>query len=321
MAASTSEQYRNFAEKYARGTSPTYERLAHTVAADSAMIELIDQLPPLKRQPNLLFGAARYLGGPVGDPAAFSDWVRDHWTEVSDVMRNRRTQTNEAGRCAVLLPVLAQLPQPLALLEVGASAGLCLYPDVYRYRYGAHVVGPASGPVELACAVKGDVPLPEQVPTVTWRAGLDLNPIDLTDDDALRWLDALIWPEHHERSARLHAAAAAIRSDPPDIRRGDLLTDLPALAAEAPADATLVVFHSAVIAYVDPTARATFESAVRQLPGHWISNESLNVFPHITAQARLPADAAGSFLLALDGHPVALTEQHGRSITWLGPSA
>ncbi len=39
---------------------------------------------------------------------------------------SKRTQTNEPGRCAVLLPLLAALPQPLALLEVGASAGLCL---------------------------------------------------------------------------------------------------------------------------------------------------------------------------------------------------
>ena len=36
----------------------------------------------------------------------------------------RRTQTNEPARCAVLLPALAQLPQPLALIEAGASAGL-----------------------------------------------------------------------------------------------------------------------------------------------------------------------------------------------------
>jgi hypothetical protein len=47
----------------------------------------------------------------------------------------RRTQTNEPARCATLLPLLALLPQPLALLEIGASAGLCLLPDLYSYKY------------------------------------------------------------------------------------------------------------------------------------------------------------------------------------------
>ena len=32
-------------------------------------------------------------------------------------------------------------------------------------------------------------------------------------------------------------------------------TDLPALAAQAPAEATLVVYHSAVLAYVTPVPR------------------------------------------------------------------
>ena len=44
-------------------------------------------------------------------------------------MRARRTQTNEPARCAVLLPALAQLPEPLALVDVGASAGLTMLFD------------------------------------------------------------------------------------------------------------------------------------------------------------------------------------------------
>jgi hypothetical protein len=48
-------------------------------------------------------------------------------------MLAQSTQTNEPGRCAALLPMLARLPEPLALLEVGASAGLCLLPDFYTY--------------------------------------------------------------------------------------------------------------------------------------------------------------------------------------------
>ncbi|MFE1255308.1 DUF2332 family protein, partial [Streptomyces fungicidicus] len=74
---------------------------------------------------------------PCPKPSAreFLTWVVRHWGQVSSLMLARMTQTNESARCATLLPVLAALPQPLALIEVGASAGLCLYPDRYRYRY------------------------------------------------------------------------------------------------------------------------------------------------------------------------------------------
>ena len=135
--------YAEFATREAHGVSPTYERLAHAVAADTGLLARLGGLPPARQQPNLLFGVVRLLGGPVGDPAGFRDWTLAHWPAVEAEMRSRATQTNEPGRCAVLLPVLAALPQPLALLEVGASAGLCLYPDRYAYRYGGHTVGPA----------------------------------------------------------------------------------------------------------------------------------------------------------------------------------
>ncbi|HEX6872202.1 MAG TPA: DUF2332 domain-containing protein, partial [Micromonosporaceae bacterium] len=213
MGLDVSAWYDAFARREVRGQSPTYERLARAVAADLHVLALLDQLPEPKRQPNLFFAAARHLGAPLADPAGFLAWVAEHWEGVAQTMRDRRTQTNEVGRCATLLPVLAGLPQPLALLEVGCSAGLCLYPDAYRYRYGDHLVGSPTSAVELACQPSGPVPLPERLPNVVWRAGLDLNPLDVRDDDDLRWLEALVWPEQSGRLARLWAAAGIARRD------------------------------------------------------------------------------------------------------------
>src|SRR6266498_1914223 len=167
-----------FAEREARGVSSTYERLSLAVARDDEVLALLGTLPPAKRQPNLLFGVVRLLGGPVDDPAAFHEFTVRNWPAVEAELRIRATQTNEAGRCALLLPVLAALPQPLALLEVGTSAGLCLYPDRYTYRYNDDMVG-SDGPV-LECTATGMVP-PTGLPAVVWRAGLDLNPLDVTD--------------------------------------------------------------------------------------------------------------------------------------------
>ncbi|WP_410820857.1 DUF2332 domain-containing protein [Micromonospora sp. 050-3] len=309
----TAEAYATFGSYEARGVSATYERLSQAVARDDDLLTLLDGLPPAKRQPNLLFGVVRWLGGPVDDPAAFHEYVVTHWPAIETQMRVRATQTNEAGRCAVLLPVLAALPQPLALLEVGASAGLCLYPDRYAYRYGDHRVG--SGELVLDCAANGLVP-PARVPQVVWRAGLDLNPLDVNDPDDVSWLDGLIWPEHAHRRARLRAAAAVAAADPPLLVRGDLVDDLPALAARAPTDATLVVFHTSVLYQVPPPRRDAFVRLVRELPGHWVANEEPEVLRY-GGLPNPPSDALHN-VLALDGKPLAWARGHGQALTWFG---
>src|SRR5260370_37467954 len=63
----------------------------------------------------------------------FDRAFRENADAIAEVMLTRTTQTNEPGRCATLLPALAQIEGPLALIEVGASAGLCLLPDAYGY--------------------------------------------------------------------------------------------------------------------------------------------------------------------------------------------
>jgi hypothetical protein len=306
----TAAAYVEFATLEARGVSPAYERLALEVARDDELVALVDTLPLAKRQPNLLFGAVRLLGGPVEDPDAFRDFVVASWAAIEPEIRARATQTNEAGRCAVLMPVLATLPQPLALLEVGASAGLCLYPDQYGYRYGDRLVG--SGEPVLECELTGAVP-PDEPPEVVWRAGLDLNPLDVTDPADVAWLEALIWPEHAHRRARLRAAAAVAAADPPLLVRGDLVDDLPALAAQAPAEATLVVFHTSVLYQVSPDRRAAFVDVVRDLPGHWIANESPRVLD-LEGLPDPPWDSA-VHLLALDQQPLAWCRPHGQGMS------
>ena len=309
----TAAAYAEFAAREARGISPAYERLSIAVSRDDEVLSLLGLLPPAKRQPNLLFGVVTFLGGPVDDPAAFHDYAAANWPAIEAQLRTRATQTNEAGRCAILLPVLAALPQPLALLDVGASAGLCLYPDRYSYRYGDHLIG--AGDPLLECAATG-MGLPAGLPEVVWRAGLDLNPLDVTDPADLAWLDALIWPEHAHRRARLRAAAALAAAEPPLLVRGDLVDDLPALAAQAPADATLVVFHTSVMYQVPPPRREAFIRTVRALPGHWIANEDPDVLTYPALPD--PPDGALRSVLALDGTPLAWTRSHGQAMTWFG---
>jgi Uncharacterized protein conserved in bacteria (DUF2332) len=303
--------YTEFAIREARGVSPTYERLSLAISSDGELLTLLGGLPVTKQQPNLLFGVVRFLGGPVDDPGAFHDFTLANWPAVEAELRTRAVQTNEAGRCALLVPVLAALPQPLALLEVGAAAGLCLYPDRYSYRYGSHTVG-SDGPA-LDCDATATA-LPDRLPEVVWRAGLDLNPLDVNQPADVAWLEALIWPEHVHRRARLHAAAAIVAADPPTLVCGDLADDLPALAALAPADATLVVFHTSVLYQVTAARRAAFTEAVCGLAGHWIAVEPPDVLTYPGLPA--PPDDALHNVLALDGRPLAWTRSHGQAMVW-----
>lgn len=317
-AAPTAERYRVFAEVEARGMSAAYEAWALGVAGDPTTVALIDELPSPKRQPNLVFSAARFQGAPAGPYHLFRDWLHAHWIEVRATALSHATQTNEAARCALHVPALAGIEGPIALLEVGASAGLCLYPDRYSYRYSGHPrLDPAGGPspVVLDCAVDELVPVPDRLPEVAWRGGIDLNPLDVRHPDDLAWLDALVWPEHDDRRDRLQAAAAIAASDPPRIVAGDLDAELDAVAAEAPAGATLVVFHTAVLMYLDGPARARFVDHVRRLPGHWLSVEARTVTPGIRVRD-VPNDSS-DLVVALDGVQVAWAQPHGRAIRWV----
>ena len=99
-----------------------------------------------------------------------------------------------------------------------------------------------------------------------------------------------------------------------DAEYSALLTGLPALAARAPADATLVVYHSAVLAYVAPEDRQQFAAVVRGLRAVWLSNEAPGVVPGVP----VPPHQGAPFVLARDGRaPLALADGHGTWLQWL----
>lgn len=314
-------RYIRFAEREASGRSPLYEALARGVAANADALRFLATLPPQKQQPNLLFAAMRHL---FGVPADWQHFLRNLMADpeaVRAVMLARATQTNEPARCATLLPVLARLPQPLALLEVGASAGLCLLPDLYGYDFPGQTILPEqmdAPPPVFACAADRATPIPRTMPRIVWRAGLDLNPLDARDPDHTGWLEALVWPEQTHRLANLRAALRIAAKCQPRIVRADLLSDgLVQLCHDAPRDATLVIFHTAVLAYVaDRVARRAFVDRVRSLCPYWIANESPRGFPE-GGDGNECGDTSGRFLLSVNGLPAAWTDPHGAAMEWI----
>lgn len=314
------ERYREFAEHEAKGLSSLYAELARAVAESDELLRFIAGLPGSKQQPNLVFAAVRHLYGTPGDPRQLSELVERHADTIRHVILQRRTQTNEPARCATLLPVLARLPEPLALIEVGASAGLCLLPDRYAYDYGRGRLEPVSTggphPPTFRCEANEGTPIPDRIPRVVWRAGLDLNPLDVSDPEQAAWLETLVWPGREARAERLRAAIRVAHQFPALVTRGDLLNDVPALVDRAPKDATLVIFHSAVLPYVAGEDRERFSRMVADLGAIWISNESPAALPWVAAKLE-SAPPENRFLLSVNGEPVALTGPHGQSVDWL----
>ncbi len=311
--------YERWAAVEAESRSPRYAEWARGVAADPALCAAIAELEPGKRQPNLLFAAARFEGVPIAPWIDVRDMVVGAWQGIRATMLARMTQTNEARRMATMLPAIAHLRGPIALVEVGAAAGLCLYPDRWRYRFGpGKYVGDAALPLLETQASPG-TPLPERPPTIAWRGGLDLQPLDPGEPGTKGWLEALVWPDatggvDGARVDRLRTALAIARREPAHLRRGDLTADTRALVAEAAQHApTVVVWHSAVLAYVPAFERAAFADLMGELPVTWVANEGA------TLEIGPPAPWAGpgDFVLRRDAQPIAVTDPHGAAVTWI----
>jgi hypothetical protein len=320
------EKYRLFAERECKDYSPAYYHLALEIADDPEVLSFVAQQPVT--QPNLLFASVQYLTGPEHMPlssAALRGFLQRHGDAVAALMRDRRTQTNEVGRCATVLPAMPT--GRIALVEVGASAGLCLLLDKYHYDYGFAQVGDPDAHVHLQCKAQGPVPVPVTMPDIVWSRGVDLNPLDVRCEDDARWLLACVWADHPERRQHLEAALSVARQHSPWVIAGDVSTELPALLTEAPREAQLVVFHSATLPYLseehrdDLTRILTAESRRRNIV--WISNKACGLISEFAEMA--PKGTRRAFLLGKtilsEGRRVdallALAHPHGAELEWL----
>ena len=349
-----------FAVEQCRGYSPLYERICEAVPRDDAVLDLCLAAPPFGRQPNVLLAAVHdlvlrgldhplaevYASATAGDQhprhdevgTLFCDVVRTNADDVGATLAVRRTNTNECGRSAVLVPGLRwladRLGEPVALLDVGTSAGLNLRLDRYRLDYGAlGTTGPAGSPVVVECRAGGDVPIRSEPPAIAGRAGLDRAPVDLADPDEARWMLACVWPDTG-RLDRTRAAIELAHEHPVEVLAGDAVDDLPAAVALLPPDVPLVVTTSWVLAYLRRTDRKRFVDALaaqsRHRPVGWLSAEGPGVIDGLPDPPAVPTGEedegversllgahrfAGGALV--DATLLATCHPHGRELTWL----
>jgi hypothetical protein len=295
-----------FADQECGDYAPFYARLAHGIARDPALLTIASCARTGQQVPNLMLAAVHYLllrgadhvlsafypsltslaAVPSGDPMpAFRAFCREHRTALIELISTRLVQTNEPGRCAILLPSFAAVfrlagRRPLGLIEVGASAGFNLFFDRYGYDYGeGRSAGDPRSSIRFACALRGELlpPIQAGIPPVAARMGIDLNPVHAADPQATLWLRALVWPEHPARAAVLQRVLALARDNPPPLIAGDALEVLPQAVADAPTDAALCVFHTATLAHFPHEARERFQTLIPELARRrelfWLSGE------------------------------------------------
>ncbi len=315
------ERYDRFAREEAPTRSPLYAAWAAGVASDARLQQLIATLPATRRQPPLVFAITRMLGAPESDVASWTRWVLAHREELVREVANRGLQTNEPLRCAALLPALSAIAGPIALVELGASAGLCLHLERYSYRYGA---GPTLDPPGGASAVvlwsqlTGAPPL--RLPEIVWRTGIDLAPLDAADPADARFLRALVWPGETGRLERIDAALDIARAHPVPLVRADASAPgvLRAAVATAPGEATLVVTTPGLLPHLDRAGRTRLLAEITALRSirpdlRWITLDP----PGLAVSGGADADTGvPGFVLAIDGAPVGRADPLGGWVEW-----
>ena len=294
----------HFAARRCGSYAPLYARLGTGIATDPALLGIAAGAGPGQSPPDLILAAAHYLLAhesdhllarfyptlspevPAGDPfPLFREFCLERRKQLTDLVSTRQVQTNEVRRCAYLMPAImlaaSMTTRPLALIEAGASAGLNLALDEYGYDYGTDtVVGQPGSPLTLRCTLRGHhrPPLGLPMPSIGWRAGIDLHPLDPADPDDAAWLRALVWADHLDRATLLGDALTAATGRPPiPVHAGDATEQLPALVAAAPAELTLCLFHTAFLAHLPRLDRERFEHIVVVLstarPIFWVQAE------------------------------------------------
>ncbi len=237
---------------------------------------------------------------------------------------NSPPQTNEVARSGVLWPgmmaIAARFGPDLEILELGASGGLNLNMDRFAYRLGDARTGDANSNVAIAPVWNGASPDAAPVRIVA-RGGVDLNPLDLTDDTVAEHMLAYIWPDQDDRIARAKAAIAIAKAFPPRVVKSDGTKWIEEqLVLPQQAGVTRVVYHSIALQYFPAEARKRVRDAIHaagnratvERPLAWLSMEFAEAVT--SASLDLTCWPGGERQTLAQVHP------HGAHVNWLAGS-
>lgn len=336
--ADLARQFNRFATLDVLKEVPLYQEISRIVAADPSLLALAAHAAPGQPPPNLLFAAVRFqLNRTPEDPlfqtyrnpsfhcdeltAQFREFCHRNADHLAILLAERKVQTNEVGRAALLLPAYLEVARRNAgrsfhLVEIGTSAGLNLIYDRYRIAFsGWHTFGPIHSPVLLRTELRGTGRPPSDtgLPVPLSRIGLDLNPLDCTRQDDRDWLEALIWPGQTVRAERLKAACDLAATTDLDLRAGDALELLPATLSGLPAGEPVVLSHSWVFSQFSQAEQQRLHAILSEAgAGRPLSRVGLEWAPDAESEITLT-----DYDLDRKSRRLATCHPHGRWLHWV----
>lgn len=332
-----SRYFLSFAKKECKGSSPLYEHLSLKIAEDNDLLEISANAQEGQPVPNLFLSAVhnlllkgskhplkQYYPSLAANPKSykssfitFKDFCLEYRNEIESILKTRLVQTNEVGRCAYLYPAFCTVYQisqrPLALMEIGTSAGLQLLWDKFSYSYGAmNMYGNKNSKLDITAEIRGKrIPPLHSTPPVSMRVGFDLNTIDLNDEDEKLWLKSLIWPEHKERMVMFEKAASYIDTTPVNLVEGDAISLLSKYVEKIPQDSVICIFHTHVANQIPDENKKQLMKTVESIG---IKRDIFHIYNNMQDRY-LHLDY---YLNQIESHnTIAETDGHGRWFSWL----
>lgn len=271
--------------------------------------------------------APLYPPNPTPSPDAFwrgaQSAIADHDARLTRFL-DSAPQTNEVSRSAILLPGYLEIARraglPLAIREIGASAGLNLTFDRYRHVYGAAQWGAADSKVTIPCEWRSEAAPPAGALQVVDRLGCDLRPVDARDPDARARMLAYIWPDQSARLARAEAALDLAAAEGVRVEAIDAAAFVARETQTLVPGRTLVLAHTIVWQYLPQPTKVAIREAMVEAAGR-ATRASPFAWLRLEAEAEEPRGGVLRLSLWPDGpvdEALAVASFHGQWIEWRG---
>lgn len=337
------ERFIAFAEFECQGNSSLYYDLSRHISNDEDLLKIASKTRIGQPIPNIFLAAVHYLllKNPNNELAnyypsnqnkqvseipftLFKTFCMENKNEIIDIITKRIVQTNVINRCAYLMPILSKIiaeeNRPTTIIDIGTSAGLTLNFNQYEYWYNGHTVF-GNSKVKVKSDIKdSEIPKIYQINQRLSKIGIDQNIIDLTNEDEILWLKALIWPDQLERFTAMGEALKLEELKNIQFVKAKFISDFEKEILKVNKDENLIVYSTHVLYQFSEDQKDAFHLMLDRIGSHrdfyFLSVEGVEILKQSYNSKEIVIE-----LVHYKGHKkeqafIAETNGHGNWIKW-----